>query len=264
MRLVRQNGAPVVRRGEDQMLTQTMKETYLENGWVVVESVFEPAEAEAIAQLANDYCSRQARHAGLTQVLPSGEILPRKLANPFALDAAFRAFVLDPRLQAELRELLGGEPLLIQDQLFMKPPRHGGAKPYHQDNGYFRCHPDDKVITAWIALDDVDEENGCLRYIDGSHRMQILPHTSIPGAEYDMSPPQESIDLSRESLAPVHKGGVVFHHANTLHTSHRNESDRWRRGYATHWITADVTCDNTTLDHAVYKTELYRATVAAL
>ena len=130
----------------------------------------------------------------------------------------------------------------------MKPPRLGSAKPYHQDNFYFRCHPDDQVITAWIALDDVDAGNGCLRYIDGSHLGPILPHIRFLARRLIIRrPAPELIDLSKESLAPVRKGGVVFHHSKTLHTSHRNESDRWRRGYATHWATAKVTSEiNTT------------------
>ena len=66
-------------------------------------------------------------------------------------------------------------------------------------------------------------------------------------------PPPELIDLSKESLALVRKGGIVFHHSQALHTSHRNESDRWRRGYATHWVTSEVTSSNGTLDKAYFR-----------
>ena len=70
---------------------------------------------------------------------------------------------------------------------------------------------------------------------DGSHREGLLAHDPLPGEEHNKVPPLELVDLSRESLAPVAAGGVVLHHPLTLHTSHRNESTRWRRGYATHW-----------------------------
>jgi ectoine hydroxylase-related dioxygenase (phytanoyl-CoA dioxygenase family) len=139
------------------------------------------------------------------------------------------------------------------DQALLKPPRFGSAKPYHQDNYYFRCQPDDEVITAWIALDDVDEQNGCLRYIDGSHRGPILPHDQVPGEDHNYVPPTDLIDLSNESLAVARKGAVVFHHSRALHTSHRNESDRWRRGWATHWVTANVTSDTETLTRAYFR-----------
>ena len=87
-----------------------------------------------------------------------------------------------------IRQLTKATPLLCSDQVFFKPPRHGSPKAYHQDNAYFLCHTDDLVITAWFAMDDVDEENGCLRYIDGSHLGPILPSQAIPGKEHDLTP----------------------------------------------------------------------------
>ena len=139
----------------------------------------------------------------------------------------------------------------------MKPPHHGGPKPYHQDNFYFQCNPADHVATAWIVLDDVGEDNGCLRYISGSHKEGIIPHFEVENKPYNRGPAEDQIDLSREVLAPVGKGGVVFHHSQTLHSSHRNYSERWRRGYATHWVTPAVTRKNGNLDRAFFNDERY-------
>ena len=216
-------------------------EHYREKGWVIVENVFTREECDRIGDLAHNYVS----------VTKEGE--PRKVYAPFTTDKAFADFALDDRLRRLLAMFLGGKaPLLATDQIFMKPPRHGSAKPYHQDNAYFLCTPADEVITAWIALDDVDEQNGCLRYIDGSHKGEILPHTPMPGEAHNMAPDESLIDLSKESLAEVGKGGVVFHHGTTLHTSHRNFSERWRRAYATHWVTADTTSKSPVVPRAYF------------
>jgi ectoine hydroxylase-related dioxygenase (phytanoyl-CoA dioxygenase family) len=232
---------------------------YWKKGWVVVEGVFRPEEAGRIATLALGIAEKErdtAKPGYNLDVSDDGtQLAPRKIENPFLKNEECRKFVLDERLTGIIKSIIRERPLLCSDQIFMKPPRHGSAKPYHQDNFYFRCHPDDQVITAWIALDDVDVANGCLRYIDGSHLGPILPHNPVPGAEYNMVPAPELIDLSKESLAPVRKGGVVFHHSKTLHTSHRNESDRWRRGYASHWATAQVTSEINTLDNAYFKSK---------
>ena len=229
---------------------QQLSDTYREKGWVVINGVYQPDEAEQLANVALEHVDNK-QHA-------DGTVEPRKVGNPFLKDQAFRDFALDQRLRQLLRALLGGkEPLLARDQVFMKPPRHGSAKPYHQDNAYFKCEPADELITAWIALDDVDEENGCLRYIDGSHKGAILEHKPLAGQEHNWSPDESQIDLSRESVAPVRKGGVVFHHGATLHTSHRNESDRWRRAYATHWVTADVTSTPGFFDDAPFNKPQY-------
>lgn len=238
----------------------TAYEHYWEKGWAVVENVFTRDEAERIAQIALELSQQELANANDRYVVDAsadGEVAPRKIDRPFGKEAAFRAFVLDQRLIQWLTELLGVPPLLATDQIFMKPPRFGSAKPYHQDNFYFQCQPADQVITAWIALDDVDAENGCLRYIDGSHRGPILPHEPVPGEPYNLVPPPELVDLRKEALALVGKGGVVFHHSQVLHTSQRNESNRWRRGYATHWVTSAVTSGNGTLDRAYYKATDY-------
>ncbi len=237
--------------------TRRFRADFERNGWVVIEGVFTRADADRIAQLAVEHVDHYLPPDDATGV---GE--PRKVTTPFLKDEAFRRFALDERLTELLSLLMDGErPLLAVDQIFMKPPRHGSAKPYHQDNAYFQCDPADQTITAWIALDDVSEENGCLRYIDGSHRGPLLEHRPIPGEAHHLTPDPTQIDLSRESLAPVGKGGVVFHHSNTLHTSHRNESDRWRRAYATHWVSSNVTSRSSVLDDAYFKRDVYAAAV---
>ncbi|MEM7125366.1 MAG: phytanoyl-CoA dioxygenase family protein [Chloroflexota bacterium] len=241
-------------------MKQTDYDHYWEKGWTVVEDVFSAHEADQIAQIALETCQQELAEEGDSYVVDAsanGEIAPRKIMQPFLKHAAFQTFVMDERLGALLTNLLEAPPLLATDQIFMKPPHFGSAKPYHQDNFYFQCQPADHVITAWIALDDVDEANGCLRYIDGSHKGPILPHDPVPGEPYNLVPPSALVNLQKESLALVRKGGVVFHHCQTLHTSHRNESDRWRRGYATHWVTRDVRSGNATLDRAYYKADDY-------
>ena len=243
------------------------KRRYWERGWTVVEGVFSADRAAAVAALA-----QQVGYADLKQVAAadgaakqgdylvdradSGELAPRKISSPYTRHAKFRALVFAPQLRALLEAVIGAPMELAADQILMKPPEIGSAKPYHQDNAYFRCNPGDHVVTAWIALDDVDEENGCLRYIDGSHREPILPHEVIPGEPHNKVPPPAVIErvlsASRESTAPVGIGGVVLHHSHTLHTSHVNRSPRWRRGYATHWAAADVTSESGFVDHAYF------------
>ena len=242
-------------------ISQTAYDHYWQKGWVVVEQVFEREEAEQIAQVALSI-SQAELDAGESSYAvdrsDDGQIAPRKIDRPFFKHPALQAFALDQRLNGLLTGLLDGKkPLLATDQIFMKPPRFGSAKPYHQDNFYFRITPADQVITAWIALDDVKANSGCLRYIEGSHIGPILPHEPVPGEPYNLVPPPDLIDLDKEVLALVGKGGVVFHHGQILHTSHRNQSENWRRGYATHWVTDEVSCETDTLDKAYYKRDDY-------
>ncbi len=242
-------------------LSQEVYDHYWDRGWAVVDGVFEAPEAEKVAEVALAVSVSELDEEESSYHVDrsaDGQVAPRKIDEPFLKRTAFSELVLDDRLTTLLSGFLGVKrPLLKGDQILMKPPHFGSAKPYHQDNFYFRIHPADHLITAWIALDDVDEVNGCLRYIDGSHKEPLLPHEPLPGEPYNLVPNPDLIDFSKEVLAPVGKGGVVFHHSRTLHTSYRNESERWRRGYATHWVTEGVTCENDSLATAYFLRDDY-------
>ncbi len=249
------------------IVSEKTRQLYWDRGWAVVPNVFSAREIDPIVALAMETARKEQPDASTADAEvdldENGQYLPRKVNWPFTKDERFRKFALSQKLRDLLAEIVGKPVVLLFDQIFLKPPRHGSAKPYHQDNAYFRCHPDDEVITAWIALDDVDEANGCLRYIDGSHRLSILTHHEIAGEKYNLMPDSADIDLARESLAPVKKGGVVLHHSKALHTSHANTSDRWRRAYATHWATADVVSEVDTIDRSYFSQypDLYEETL---
>jgi len=116
---------------------------------------------------------------------------------------------------------------------------------------HLQVTPLDEAIGAWIALDDAAEDNGCLRYIDGSHRGPALTHAPMPGAGHnailDRPRPAPSTGHARR-CAIVPAGGVAFHHPLTLHSSQPNTSPRPRRAYSSHWVTQVVTCTDHTLE----------------
>ena len=60
-------------------------------------------------------------------------------------------------------------------EYFNTPPRIGKPTPPHQDNYYFMLKPAE-AVTMWLALEDVDAENGCVRYVTGSHHHGVRPH----------------------------------------------------------------------------------------
>ena len=186
------------------MINEAQVRTFNERGWLVVEEVYRPDESDEVARLAVETADSmdvdESMEGYLLDRSETGESAPRKIDSPYLRNPVFRNFALDGRLRVILRQLTGEEPLLKSDQLFMKPPRFGSEKPYHQDNFYFRCTPGGHVITAWIALDDVDEENGCLRYISGSHKKGIIDHVEVPGQPYNLAPRDDLIDWENGSL----------------------------------------------------------------
>ncbi|HEY2840762.1 MAG TPA: phytanoyl-CoA dioxygenase family protein [Pirellulales bacterium] len=128
-------------------------------------------------------------------------------------------------------QLLDGGVRFWHDQLFCKPAKHGGVVAWHQDYSYWTRTTPMAHLTCWIGLDDATADNGCLQYIPGSHRWELLPVTGLAGG----------MDSIREVLTPeqlaqfkpraieLKKGECAFHHPLMIHGSYENRTDRPRR-----------------------------------
>ena len=95
-------------------------------------------------------------------------------------------------------------------------------------------------VSAWVALDDVDESNGCMSMVPGSHQWgnHIDFLNSLP--DYESMPGEFQGHAVEVVRCPVKKGEVHFHHAMTWHGSHSNTSNRPRRAIALHYMTGDT------------------------
>jgi phytanoyl-CoA hydroxylase len=162
----------------------------------------------------------------------------RKLNFCASADAVFRRFSGHPKILDVIQPILGPDIKLFDSQVFMKPPG-GVEKPYHQDSPYFSIEPM-ALVTCWIALDDVTQENGCLWVIPGSHRLGPLPHSEswVVGDREDMQVPESAIDVSKEVSITIPAGGCSLHHSLILHRSLPNHTPNSRRGLAYHYMTA--------------------------
>ena len=144
---------------------------------------------------------------------------------------AFHDLLWNPAFTVPASQLLGGAVRFWHDQLFCKPPRHGGVVAWHQDYSYWTRTVPMAHLTCFIALDDTDVENGCLYHVPGTHRWPLLPVTGLAG---DMDAIQtvlsdEQRALFRPTPTKLKKGYASFHHPLTIHGSYGNTSDRPRR-----------------------------------
>ena len=121
-----------------------------------------------------------------------------------------------------------------------KPPRHGHETPWHQDESYWDPAFDYRAVGAWLALDDVDEDNGCMCFIPGSHRGEVLEHRHIGDDPAVHGLWTEHADPSTAVAVPLMAGGATFHHPRTLHHTPPNRTDRRRRAYANEFQTKPV------------------------
>jgi ectoine hydroxylase-related dioxygenase (phytanoyl-CoA dioxygenase family) len=144
---------------------------------------------------------------------------------------AFHDVLWSPAFLMAASQLLEGAVRFWHDQLFCKPPHHGGVVAWHQDYSYWTRTQPMAHLTCWIALDDSTRDNGCLYYVPGSHKWNLLPITGLAG---DMNEIMTVLDEEqKQAFRPLpielKRGQCSFHHPLTVHGSYENRSDRPRR-----------------------------------
>jgi ectoine hydroxylase-related dioxygenase (phytanoyl-CoA dioxygenase family) len=144
----------------------------------------------------------------------------------------FHDALWNPAFLIRASQLLGGGAVRFwHDQLFCKPARHGGVVAWHQDYSYWTRTLPIAHLSCWIALDDATRENGCVYYVPGSHRWDLLP---VTGLADDMDAIRSLLtDEQRREFKPVpielKKGEASFHHPLMVHGSFENSTEHERR-----------------------------------
>lgn len=143
-----------------------------------------------------------------------------QVTNIWRLSDEAQRIVFEPRFARTAAELLGVDGVrLYHDQALFKPPG-AGPTPWHQDRYYWPLDTD-ATVTMWLALVDIDEEMGLMRFASGSHL-----------AEGDaLAIDDASVDVTRFtvwSAPPMSAGDATFHAGATLHSAGPNNSDRVR------------------------------------
>jgi ectoine hydroxylase-related dioxygenase (phytanoyl-CoA dioxygenase family) len=145
--------------------------------------------------------------------------------------AGFHDLLWNPAFTMAASQLLAGSVRFWHDQLFYKPAHHGGVVAWHQDYSYWTRTQPMAHLSCWIGLDDSTRDNGCVHYVPGSHKWELLPITGLAG---DMEAIQTVLsEEQRAAFKPVaielKAGECSFHHPLMVHGSYRNTTERPRR-----------------------------------
>lgn len=235
-------------RGDEYPVTADQVRAFHEDGYVVLDNFLseeELAPLEAVydrfirgevAGMGRDFCDMSGPY---TRAFEDFELVNAVL--PRVYEPALQGNVYERRAASVARQLLGESATLDYDQFLAKRPRKGGAAfAWHQDLGYWPTTPELDTLTATVslALDDADDENGCLQVVPGTHlEDRLRPHVPVfraaSGGERDGGHTL-SVELTADDKVvslPVRRGSVSVHNEKILHGSPGNRSDRWRRTY---------------------------------
>jgi len=173
-------------------------------------------------------------------------------------EPAAERVLLNPRILDVAEALIGPDVYALQDMFFMNPPGMGGQG-WHQDSCYIKTHPD-TLIGAWVALEDVDEENGCMWVVPGSNHEPVYPPKEVGGGRvhapeafadlhdvHNVSNLDDEINTLSKIVAkypppmpvPLKAGDVLFFDSHLFHRTYTNQSkDRYRRSCVLHYCNA--------------------------
>jgi ectoine hydroxylase-related dioxygenase (phytanoyl-CoA dioxygenase family) len=198
------------------------------------------------------YCiARDVLDAGLVQeasdhiawlMSKNPELRPEDLHSELMSDDAFWVrLISDDRLLDIAAQFVGPDIALFASHYISKPPFDGQPVLWHQDSSYWPLEPME-VVSLWLAVDDADQENGCLRVIPGTHTMPVQPlqaktdTANVLGSQIDPS----LVDESKAVDVCLKAGDVEIHHPNTIHGSNANNSPRRRAGLTIRYIPAST------------------------
>lgn len=166
------------------------------------------------------------------------ELRPEQYHHQLIKDDPFWVrLISDDRLLDIAEQFIGPHIALFASHYISKPPYDGQAVLWHQDGSYWPLEPMD-VVSLWLAVDDSTPENGCMRVIPGTQRLdlqELRPRKDVPNvlsSEIDPS----FVDESKAVDCELKAGGVEVHHPNIIHGSNANHSPKRRCGLTIRYI----------------------------
>lgn len=228
----------------NKFLTNEQLQQFERDGYIILSGLFSEQEATELREHFMDIHAAGPVEGFNPQPLAEvdGDVLrayPRYI-HPHKRDALSMDIMLDSRFEKILEDLFGEPALAAQSMFYYKPPG-GRGQALHQDNFYLTVAPG-TCMAAWLAVEDIDPENGGLFVVPGSHQTDVqCPHV----ADMTKSFAIEEVDVPQGMTPiPTHMkaGDVLFFNGSLIHGSYPNQSkDRFRRSFICHYMPASST-----------------------
>ena len=212
-------------------LTANEIETYRRDGLVVPSFRLDEARLERLGAAVDRLV---AANPDVPPEYLIGPHIPRSDDRDPELPLEFLDLCLDSGILDLVESVIGPDIVLWSSGVFCKPPGVGREVPWHQDGRYWPLRPL-ATCSVWIAIDDSLPENGCMRYLPGSHAARRLyRHEPARGDDLvlnrQVSPAELDLASARDDV--LRAGELSMHDVYLVHGSNPNRSARRRAGYA--------------------------------
>ena len=223
-----------------------MRDDFERDGFVIVPDFFSAEEMTDFDHAITRYINEIVPNLPPDRVFREAGGAIKSMNRLDEGDEFFAGFKRHPRFLSLIAAIFAvGETEIISEslQFFGKPAYEGSFTPWHQDNGFQHYAPPESLM-IWLALDDVDEENGCVVFAKGSHALGTVPHrpSGVLGFSQTVEEPPDPARFP-EVKAVIRRGGVSLHHCEMFHRSGPNRSARSRRALAVNFRTTRAVPD---------------------
>lgn len=211
---------------------EELRTTFKQDGFVAIPGFLNEAEVSELERELTRFIQRKVPNLSNEITFYDDRDDPaslKQIQKLFEYDEYFHRMMFDSRCERLAEQLLGESVRGANLQYFNKPPGTNLATPPHQDGFYFMLEPNE-AVTMWLAVDATDEENGCVRYIPGSHLAGLRRHQSTGTLGFSQGLAEfTSNDVQNEVAISASPGTLLVHHALTIHRADANRSNSRQR-----------------------------------
>eukprot|EP00775_Hariotina_reticulata_P008238 gene8238-8428_t len=257
--------------GDSYHISECDKQSFLANGFIRLPQVLTEEEmqqeVDPVAFEVSDYAAVYFKFMRGEVTVPGKDLCDmsggqgrspeeytvHNVMLPRVYYPAWQGNLLEKRCQAIADQLRGGDMHVDFDMIFAKrASSEDSAFLWHQDAAYWPpLQSDTSAANCWLAVVDVDRENGCMRYVPGSHREpQLRRHKPVArnrDESHALYCPEVDETTERVVDAPARRGDVIVHHERVLHCSWPNLSNNWRHAYILNFRKAACIAEERTL-----------------
>lgn len=233
---------------ENGRLTQQQQTAYWNDGYLFPISVADASQTQswrtALEKIEHDWLDN-----GLPLPLNTYKRVNAQVVMPLACEIGLHGPILDV-----VEGVLGPDVMLYSVEFLTKEAHTRHVVTMHQDLAYWGMGDMDNILTAWLALSPATTASGCMDFVRGSHKNEILAHEDSFDELNLLSRGQEiAVDVAEADKVPVElaPGCISLHHGLTIHGSGPNQSDERRIGVAIRYVSTKMKKAGGNKDYAV-------------
>jgi len=227
------------------MISDQDVEFYRREGYLVVPDVFSPEETQALRRTTDEMVAAATdleAHNNIYDLEDShrrGNPRVRRIKTPHLHHPVYAAAAKNPKVIEILQRLISPSLRFDTGKLNLKAAGYGAPVEWHQDWAFYP-HTNDDLAAVGIMMDDMEEENGPLLILPGSHRGPTYDHHADGRFCGAMDLDTSDVDFSKAVPLLGKAGSISIHHVRVIHGSATNVSNRPRRLLLYQYTAADA------------------------